>query len=197
MRRFYLTSGLLVTAWLALGAALPAAAQDVDRIDRIPGSGPPAGAGPRGPDGVKVVAPGALIFASFDRDANGRITLAEIEAGAATAFAAADRNGDGLITGFEQTDWAASVGSATDVIANAMTFDIDLDHSVTKAEFVTGLKRIAGQIQSSGDLTFADLLQPLNRTAERASPAPPKDFNLTPRAERRTGDGRYLSDAAD
>jgi hypothetical protein len=32
-----------------------------------------------------------------------------------------------------------------DVIANAMTFDIDLDRSVTRAEFAAGFKRLAGR----------------------------------------------------
>jgi len=53
-------------------------------------------------------------------------------------------------------------------MANAMTFDIDLDRSVTRAEFTAGLKRIAGQIQPNGDLTFADLLQPLSRVNQQA-----------------------------
>lgn len=147
--------------------AAPAFAQDVDTIDRITGQVSPGGA-PRAPDGVKVVAPGALVFARFDADLNGKITDAEIEAGAALAFGAADANGDQQITGFEQTDWAARMGNPSDLMANAMTFDIDLDRSVTRAEFTAGLKRIAGQIQPNGDLTFADLLQPLSRANQQA-----------------------------
>jgi hypothetical protein len=147
--------------------AAPALAQDVDTIDRITGQVSPGGA-PRAPDGVKVVAPGALVYARFDADFDGRITRAEIEAGAAQAFVAADANGDQQITGFEQTDWAARMGNPSDLMANAMTFDIDLDRSVTKAEFAAGLVRIAGQIQPNGDLTFADLLQPLSRLGQEA-----------------------------
>jgi hypothetical protein len=160
----------LVVALLAVCSA-PAFAQDVDRIDRITGQVNPGG-GHRAPEGVKVVAPGALVFARFDTNLDGVITLAEIDAGAPLAFAAADRNGDGQITGFEQTDWAGAMGSSADVLANAMTFDIDLDRSVTKAEFTTGLKRIASQIRAEGDLTFADLLQPLSRLNEQAQQGP-------------------------
>jgi len=159
--------GALAAVALALGAA-PALAQDVDRIT---GMASPGG-GPRAPEGVKVVSPGALVFASFDRNGDGRISIAEIEAGALVAFAAADRNGDGVITGFEQTDWAGAMGSPSDLFANAMTFDIDLDRSVTPAEFTAGLKRIADQIQPDGELTFADLLQPLSSMRDQAgSPA--------------------------
>jgi len=156
----------LVLVVLSICAA-PVFAQDVDTIDRIAGGVSPGGAA-RGPDGVKVVAPGALVYARFDADFDGRITSAEIESGAAQAFAAADANGDKQITGFEQTDWAARMGNPSDLMANAMTFDIDLDRSVTKAEFTAGLMRIAGQIQPNGDLTFADLLQPLSRPNQQA-----------------------------
>lgn len=153
--------------FLALAGAAPALAQDVDRIDRVTGAPSPGGAF-RAPEGVKVVSPGALAFASFDRNFDGRISVAEIEAGADGAFAIADKNQDGAVTGFEQTDWAGLMGGGTDVLANAMTFDIDLDRSVTKAEFAAGFKRLASQIQPAGDLTFSDLVQPLNRNREQA-----------------------------
>lgn len=158
-------AGLAVLGWLPA----PGFAQEPDQIDRITGRANPGGPN-RAPPGVKVVAPGALIFAGFDRNGDGVITLAEIEAGAEVAFAVADRNGDGVITGFEQSDWAAAMNSGQDEIANAMTFDIDLDRSVTKTEFAAGLKRIAAQIRADGDLTFADLLQPLTRLNEDRPP---------------------------
>ncbi len=47
-------------------------------------------------------------------------------------FAVVDKNKDGVITGFEQTDWAALMGGGADVLANAMTFDMDLDRAVSK-----------------------------------------------------------------
>jgi hypothetical protein len=150
-------------AFLALSSVSPAFAQDVDRITGA------ASGGMRAPEGVKVVSPGALVFASFDRNFDGRITAEEIETGADAAFAVTDKNKDGAISGFEQTDWAAAMAGGADVLANAMTFDIDLDRTVTRAEFVAGLKRLAGQIQPSGDLMFTDLVQPLNRASDQAS----------------------------
>jgi hypothetical protein len=140
-----------------------------DAIDRVVA---PQRGGFRPPEGVRVVQPGALLFASFDRNYDGRITAEEIEAGAAGAFASADRNRDNVITGFEQNDWAASVGSVNDVLSNPMTFDVDLDRSVTKAEFTAGLKRIAGQV-APGELSFADLMKPLGRPDEQASRGAP------------------------
>lgn len=156
-------------AFAVLAGALPAFAQEqtveVDRIDRVSGAASPGGL-MRPPEGVKVVSPGALIYASFDRNFDGVISMAEIETGAAGAFDVADKNGDGIITGFEQTDWAARMASAADLMANAMTFDIDLDRQVTRAEFVAGFKRLAGQINPAGDLTFIDLVRPLSRPGD-------------------------------
>lgn len=145
----------------------PEQAAEVDRIDRVSGSAP--GPAMRAPEGVKVVAPGALIYASFDRNFDGVVTLAEMDAGAALAFDVADKNHDGYITGFEQTDWATRMSSAGDVMANAMTFDIDLDRQVTRAEFIAGFKRLAGQINPSGELTFIDLVRPLSRPGDQTS----------------------------
>ena len=158
-----------------------------DQIDRVV---TPQRGGFRAPDGVRVVQPGALLFASFDRNFDGRVSEAEIEVGAAGAFAAADRNSDSVITGFEQNDWATSVGSMNDVLSNPMTFDVDLDRSVTKTEFVSGLKRIAGQV-APGDLNFADLVKPLGRPDEQASGGSPvvvgrdqRGPNVSPSARR-------------
>lgn len=176
-------AAIAVLAAGLLGAlcAAPALAQDVDRIDRITGSTGPGGSF-RPPEGVKVVSPGALVFASFDSNFDGHITQDEISAGAQGAFKAADRSGDGLITGFEQTDWAASMADAAGVLANAMTFDIDLDRSVTLAEFTAGLKRIATQVSGEdGVVAFGDLVQPLNRSSEQASAGGPGWGTLSPR----------------
>jgi hypothetical protein len=140
-----------------------------DAIDRVVA---PQRGGFRAPEGVRMVQPGALLFASFDRNFDGRVSVEEIETGAAGAFASADRNRDGVITGFEQNDWAASVASMNDVLSNPMTFDVDLDRSVTKAEFAAGLKRIAGQV-APGELNFADLVKPLSRPDEQASRGAP------------------------
>lgn len=168
MRLIGLTCAIAGMVVVSVATVAPASAQDIDRIDRITGAAGPGG-GVRAPEGVKVVVPGALVFASFDATHDGIITDDEIASGAEQAFAIADRNGDGVITGFEQSDWAAAMGDPTGVLANAMTFDIDLDRSVTSSEFTAGLKRIAAQIASEdGSLKYTDLVQPLNRTPQQA-----------------------------
>jgi hypothetical protein len=176
-----------------LALAGPVAAQtgqtvEVDRTEPAPPAdavehvvGPARPGGLRMPEGVRMVSPGALLFASFDRDYDGKIGSAEVDAGAAGAFIAADRNKDGAITGFEQNDWAASVGAVGDVLSNPMTFDVDLDRSVTRVEFINGLKRLAGQL-SPGDIAFADLVKPLNQAEDGERPPGGGFGTLTPRA---------------
>lgn len=181
MRGSVVLAGLAGVALLAIAGATPAMAQDIDRIDRITGTTGPGGSF-RAPEGVKVVTPGALVFASFDANLDGIVSKEEIAEGAARAFKVADRNGDGMITGFEQTDWAAAMGDATGVLANAMTFDIDLDRSVTPTEFASGMQRIAGQIaDDTGILRYTDLVQPLNRPPEQAQDNGGGWGTLTPR----------------
>ena len=161
---------------------------DVDRV-----AGPLL---PRGVDreGVRVVRPGALLFASYDTNHDGKITDEEIDAGAAASFAVADKNKDGALTGFEQSDWAILVGSGSDVLANSMQFDSDLDHSVSKIEFVSGLHRLANTLKKPGQsvLTYADLVQPLQ--PQPGSGPQASDQNGQAAGTRRNG--RHVSPSA-
>jgi hypothetical protein len=151
----------MAIAWA--GAALsPAASQavEIERIERV--AGLPNGSSGRS-EGVRIVRPGALLIASFDRDGDGLVTAAELSDGAGRSFAFADRNSDGVLGGFEQSDWAAAVGAAEDVLSNPMLFDTDLDRSVTREEFLAGVRRLSDPLVDarSGAVPFAVLIQPL------------------------------------
>ena len=121
----------------------------------------------------KIVAPGALLFASYDHNYDGFVGADEIEAGARGSFRVADVNGDGVLSGFEQSDWARLVGAADEVLANPMQFDSDLDRSVTEAEFVSGIRRLSESMGAlnGGRIAIADLTHPAS--AERPGVAPP------------------------
>ncbi len=152
----------------------PPRTNDVDRVaPQITPGGRPFASG----DGVRTVRPGALLFASFDTNHDGRITREEFEAGARASFRVADANGDGVISGFEQNDWAEAMGTSNDILSNPMTFDTDLDRNVTEEEFVAGLRRIAEPITDAqtGVIRFSDLVQPLRppeSTPGRGGPPP-------------------------
>jgi|SRR5690349_11118844 len=158
-------------------ATLPAFAQVVSPSNGTTSNAPPAGAAVehidptapflsrmgRVPEGVKRVSPGALLLASFDRNFDGKVSRAEITAAAPGVFSVVDANKDGKITGFEQTDWAASVGSQGEILANATMFDANLDRSVTQEEFAKGLLRLADEVMGPAvqEIAFTDLMKPL------------------------------------
>lgn len=153
---------------LALGVASPAIAQtasEVDHVERPPG---PIAPGFNRQD-ARLMRPGALLLASYDRNLDGVISLREIDDGAEGSFQVADRNGDGVLGGFEQSDWAKAVGGGEDVLANPMLFDADLDRQTTKEEFVAGVKRLAASAETEepGVLRFSDLTRPLGDRDER------------------------------
>ena len=171
-------------------AALPAFAQVVSPSNGTTTAPPPAGVAVehidptapllsrmgRAPEGVKRVSPGALLLASFDRNFDGKVSRAEISAAAPGLFVVVDANKDGKITGFEQTDWAASVGSQGEIIANPTMFDANLDRSVTQDEFAKGLLRLADEVMGPTvqEIAFSDLTRPLTAPApgdEAAAPA--------------------------
>ncbi len=110
--------------------------------------------------GIRVAKPGALLFASFDDDHSLSVTIAEIEANAEAAFNRADTNNNGTLSIFEQQDWAEAVGSHDGPLANAVTFDTNIDRQVTLEEFKAGLIRLANSYMTSGEteIEFASML---------------------------------------
>lgn len=83
-RKTWINRTVFAAAGVALLAtALPLAAQQ---------------AGPRGPGAGDREERIDMFFATFDADADGAVTEAEIEAGALARFAEADTNGDGVLS---------------------------------------------------------------------------------------------------
>jgi hypothetical protein len=167
------TRRLLTLALASIAAPAPALSQTVQTGDRaapvVEQVAPPAVRDRfEGRSDVRIVSPGALVWASFDRNLDGRVTDAEIDAVAPAAFRIADGNRDGALSGLEQGDWAASMGAAADVVANPMTFDADLDKVVTEQEFAAGLRRLSVTLKRPGSdaLALRDLVRELDRTPE-------------------------------
>ena len=161
--------------------AFPALAQEAPpagaKVEHIDPAAPLLNRLGRAPEGVKRVSPGALLLASFDRNFDGKVSRAEIIAAAPGVFAVVDANKDGRITGFEQTDWAASIGSQGEILANPTMFDANLDRAVTQEEFTQGLLRLADEVMGPGvqEIAFTDLMKPLTapepQEARGSSPA--------------------------
>lgn len=151
---------LLGLCGVAASASAQAAPDGIDHVERPPG---PIAPGFNRQD-ARLMRPGALLLASYDRNFDGVISMREISDGAEGSFEAADRDGDGVLGGFEQSDWARTVGGGDDILANPTLFDADLDRLTTREEFIAGVKRLAASAETEqpGVLSFRDLTRPLS-----------------------------------
>ncbi len=175
MRRALILAAVLM-------AALPVNAQaetEGDELVRLPGQGE---ANPdSGPGHMKLgrLVPGGGLIASFDTNADGRISAAELAAGTKAAFAAADANGDGQLVAIEQQDWAASLPTRDDTLANPVRFDPNLDRVVTFQEFHAAIVQLAASYEdASGTIEIASLSAPEPRQERSDRRAP--DYGLPP-----------------
>lgn len=128
-----------------------------DQVDHVQG---PRGLRPAGPQQAKMVLrPGGYLLRTFDTNHDGVISKEELAAGAARAFEEADENHDGVVGAIEQTAWAANYGGIHDVLSNTMLFDVNLDHSVSRDEFVYGVMRLAEPVKdASGGVQVSKLM---------------------------------------
>lgn len=133
-------------------ATLPAVAQaegDGDDIVRLPGQGLVK------PDGLPAelklerLVPGGGLIASFDTNGDGRVSALELKDGIRAAFTAADANEDGQLSALEQIDWAESLPTRDDTLANPVRFDPNLDRVVTFEEFAAVINQLAGNYQDA------------------------------------------------
>jgi len=169
MTRLLPASALVSVLLLSLGAQ-PAFAED-DTLVRLPGSGEVKSDRDKTILKSDKLKPGGGLLASFDRDGDGRISDAELDAGIAIAFAAADGNGDGVVTAIEQQKWAASLPTRDDSLANPVRFDPNLDRRVSFTEFSSVITDLSQDYRGDGhaELRVASLRAPKteNRPGDR------------------------------
>lgn len=167
MRRTILTS----LTFALFAASLPVNAQaseETDGIVRLPGAGLVKADARIGLAHDRLV-PGGGLLASFDRNADGLITQAEITAGIALAFADADSNGDGQLGALEQQAWAERLPTRDDSLANPVRFDPNLDRIVTIEEFGGVIAGLAlAYSREDGSIEIARLAAPEKKPDPRA-----------------------------
>ena len=167
------TVSLASLAALGLSCSAHAQAVDEDEIVRLPGQGEVRSPDARQRAQADRLKPGAGLLLTFDSNEDGRISQFEIDAGIPIAFQKADKNGDGYLTALEQQDWAASLPTRDDSLANPFRFDPNLDRRVDLDEFTTVIVNLGTDYadESSGDIIVADLKAPRQRGDGRRNPA--------------------------
>jgi hypothetical protein len=144
---------------------------------------------PQGPQPVVMrLRPGGQLLGSFDANQDGVISKQELLAGARMAFDVADENHDGVVSGLEQTAWATGFGGINDVLSNPMMFDSNLDHMVSKDEFVAGVLRLAEPAKDASGGVPVSKLTIAERPQERQ--APPDVLQSPPAQQQRGGFSR-------
>ncbi len=143
--------------------SVPAHAQaEEDELLRLPGQGELRDEALRQRAQADRLKPGAGLFITFDTDSNGRISRSEIDAGIPAAFQQADNNEDGYLTALEQQDWARSLPTRDDSLANPFRFDPNLDRRVDIEEFTLVISNLGRDYadETSGEIIIADLKAP-------------------------------------
>lgn len=110
---------------------------------------------------ITSIGAGGMLFASFDKDSDYRVTQIEFTSGLSKAFNAADKDLSKTLSLFELEDWRkASLGSL-DAAPGNLAFDKDYDQRVTRSEFDHALGFVfkAGDKDNDGILEFSELVK--------------------------------------
>jgi Ca2+-binding EF-hand superfamily protein len=138
--------------------ALPASAQNNNRVPVPLGSKDPPPVGPTPP--VLVVEPVAMMIATFDMDGDGKVTRDEMHKGVAKSFAAIDTGNTGKLGYIAFADWAERwLGNAT-ALPGPFEVDTDGDNQITLAELQARFDAIFTRLDVNKDnvLVRAELL---------------------------------------
>ena len=158
---------LALSSALMLGLALPAAAQQTD--DVIETAKPiktaqfdaPEGRAAR-LNGTIQSRPVALIFTSFDSNADYAISRSELDAGLSREWSNLETNFSGKASPISFEKWQVKALGSKEALPSRVTFDKDYDSMVSKAEFSQTLVKIFTDMDKDDDgalsraeLTFA------------------------------------------
>lgn len=95
--------------------------------------------------------PVALLFVSMDTDHDLVVTGQELAAGIRAEWARADKNHNDVISGFEIADWDKAVLGDPEAMPDRLSLDVDLDGSISFAEFEAGLKSAFANLDANRD----------------------------------------------
>lgn len=110
---------------------------------------------------ITSIGAGGMLFASFDKDSDYRVTQTEFTSGLSTAFKAADKDLSKTLSLFELEDWRKAALGSLDAAPGNLAFDKDYDQRVTRSEFDHALGFVfkAGDKNNDGILEFSELVK--------------------------------------
>ena len=103
-----------------------------------------AGGVPPQMQGRMIVQPAALLFASFDTNADYRTSTDEFEVGITAAFKVADADNSGTVSLLEYQDWAARALGNRSALPGWLTVDRDGNSGIEMSEFRLAFAELAG-----------------------------------------------------
>ncbi|WP_026940948.1 EF-hand domain-containing protein [Hellea balneolensis] len=157
--KLILTASLLFTLPLTALAADPVLDEETD-VETLPNKKlERRGERIKGP--ITSIGAGGMLFASFDKNADYRVTQAEFTSGLSTAFKAADKDVSKTLSLFELEDWREAALGSLDAAPGNLAFDKDYDQRVTRSEFDHALGFVfkAGDKNDDGALDFSELVK--------------------------------------
>jgi len=157
--RLILTASLLCAVSTMAFAADPLL-EDEELVEELPSKKlERRGERIKGP--ITSVGAGAMLFASFDTNADYAINDLEFAAGRTQAFNAADKDKSKTLNLFELEDWREAALGSLDAAPGNLAFDKDYDQRVTRAEFDYALGYVfkAGDKNEDGVLAFSELVK--------------------------------------
>lgn len=110
---------------------------------------------------ITSVGAGAMLFASFDTNADYAVNEIEFVAGRTQAFNAADKDRSKTLSLFELEDWREAALGSLDAAPGNLAFDKDYDQRITRAEFDHALSFVfkAGDKNDDGVLAFSEMVK--------------------------------------
>ncbi len=149
----------------------------------------------RGP--ITSIAAGALLFASYDKNADYLIDADEFSKGQAASFQSADSDKSGTLSLFELEDWRKAALGSLDAAPGNLSFDKDYDQRVTVSEFKSALKYVYNVNDKDADnqLSFEEMIRvfeiPRGRRSGSSAGAGQREGRTRGNGDRpRRGEGR-------
>ncbi len=169
---------------IALSLLILSACANSGQPSRGGPGGPMNAGGPNGQRGMpslnqsKIAQPASLLFVSMDRDHDLLITSDETFDGIESEWLRADTEGNGKISSFEIDAWLTTVLGDPDAAPTRISFDVNLDGSITPNEFKVRLGDEFARLDANHDgiLSRSELLatpRPTPRQSMQAASGAP------------------------